>query len=118
MSHSVHLLALSVCFLALASGAAAAAIRSQRRIRPYYATIKALSGQFPGRLSKLSRFFMNQPCFLGTFSGCKFSATYTTDRALYVWHLQIVCHVSSSSKLKIFMYERNPGTVLFAKKSR
>jgi predicted RNA binding protein YcfA (HicA-like mRNA interferase family) len=94
------------------------AIHAERRIRPYYATIMSLSKQFSGELSLFNKYFMHQPCFVGTFSGCKFSATYTTDKVLNVWNLRLDCHVLSPGKLKIFMYERNPFMALFMKKIR
>lgn len=91
-------------------------IQSRRRILPYYEAVESLSKHFPGELSKLSKFFNNQPKFNGIFAGYRFSITYISNRASYVTGLEIACHVTSQHKLKIFMYETNPGTVLFAKR--
>lgn len=91
-------------------------VQSRRRIRPYYEAVESLSKHFPGELSRVSKFFENQPKFVGTFSGHRFSVTYISNKASYVTGLELVCYVASSHKLKIFMYETNPGTVLFAKR--
>lgn len=88
---------------------------AHRRLQPYYATLEALSTQFQGGLSKLQRYLLHQPCFIGTYSGYNFSVKYISGKS-YVFGLAIACKLRSSSKLKIFMYDKNPTHVFLAER--
>ncbi len=110
-----HRIILMFVLPALIFAATAVLVVAHRRLQPYYAALEALSKRFQGGLSKLQRFLFHQPCFVGNFLGYDFSVTYMADHGR-VFGLTIACKVRSSSKLKIFMYDRNPGTVLFAEK--
>lgn len=91
----------------------AALVVAHRRLQPYYLTLSALSRKFSGGLSKVQRYLLHQPCFIGSFSGISFSITYITGRAGgYVYYLKVTCKFPSTDRLKIFMYDKNPGTVL------
>ncbi len=104
-----------IALAALSVGAVALMLAAHRRMKLYYAALAALSIQFPGNISKIQKQLLHQPCFNGTFSGYRFSVKYLTDHG-NVWRLKISCNFRSTSKMKIFMYSRNPGTVLFAKR--
>ena len=75
-----------------------------------------LSKHFPG--SRLNaKFIFPEPQFAGQFSGFKFSLTYTTgNKGMSVYGLSTVCYFTSTSKMKIYVYDKKPGPVLFAKK--
>lgn len=99
------------------------AIRNLRRkgklvdMKTYYDAVSGLTRSFPGSLSKFNRFVNDQPCFIGNFSGYKFLLFYwRVDAATPPSGLVLEYRIPSESKLKIFMYPVNPGTVLFAKR--
>jgi hypothetical protein len=86
-------------------------------IKTYYDAVSGLSRSFQGRLSKFNRFVNDQPCFIGNFSGYKFLLFYwRVDAATPPSALVLEYRIPSESKMKIFMYPVNPGTVLFAKR--
>ncbi|MDH4161563.1 MAG: hypothetical protein OEW15_02575 [Nitrospirota bacterium] len=76
-----------------------------------------LSKKFPGKYSKAKLFFLGELSFIGHYSDYKFEVTFIGDgRTGFVFGLRVGCYFTSSSKLKIFMYNDDPGTVLFAKR--
>jgi hypothetical protein len=76
--------------------------------------MEALTKHFSGSCSK---FIFSDPKFVGYFSDYKFTITYVTgNKGLFVNGLSLVCHIQSSSRLKIFAYDENPGPVLLAKR--
>ncbi len=86
-------------------------------IETYYEAISGLTRYFQGQLSIRARFIYSQPCFIGLISGYKFSLTYwRSDWGTPPSRLILDCRISSNSKMKIYMYQVNPGTVLFAKR--
>jgi hypothetical protein len=114
MSQEINLIFLFT-LLALAIGALFGGI-SRWTLRSYYLSMADLTKHFTGSCSNY-RFILPQPQFIGHFSGYKFSATYVTgNKGLSVNGLSLACYFTSSSKLKIFVYDKNPGPVLFAKR--
>lgn len=87
-------------------------------IHDYYEAMSNLSNHFPGRVSRNYKFFHSQPSFDGDFSGHKFKITFWRSEVIGVppSKLLLSCHVESKSKLKIYIYRKNPGTVLFAER--
>jgi hypothetical protein len=87
-------------------------------IQDYYTSIKNLSNYFPGKISASFRFFLSQPSFQGNFAGHRFSLTFWRSEVIGVppTALILTCHITNAKKLSIFMYDNDPGTVLFAKR--
>ncbi len=89
---------------------------SRWTLRSYFLEIEDLSKHFPSSRSN-SKIFFPQPQFVGEFSGFKFSVTYATgNKGMSVYGLSTVCYFTSTSKMKIYVYDKKPGPVLFAKK--
>ncbi len=87
---------------------------SRMTLRSYYSEMDALSKHFSG--SSSSSIF-SDPKFIGYFSDHKFTITYVRgNKGLSVNGLSLVCDIRSSSSLKIFAYDKNPGPVLLAKR--
>lgn len=89
--------------------------RNRQRMRPYYERLERLSRDLTGTISKSQRFFYDVPCFIGNFSGQKFSLTYWHDEGSPPRYLRLKCYIPSLSDLKIYAYP-NPTTVFFAKR--
>ncbi len=114
MSHDIYM------FLVLALLFAAIVVLmnglSRMSFRSYYLDMANLSKYFSG--SSPTSFFSN-PKFDGSFSGYKFTIAYAKSggRGLSTINgLYLVCDIRSSSRLKIFAYDTNPGPMLFAKR--
>lgn len=88
--------------------------RNRKQMKPYYAKMAALGPHFSGQLSKVRQFIEDEPCFIGHFSGHKFTLTYSRPEGQPPNNLQLKCHVRSSSGLRIFAHSI-PSKVLFDK---
>ncbi len=86
-------------------------------MRLYYEALNGLSNHLPGKVSKYHKLFFNEPSFSGNFLGHVFTVTFWKSElvAPFPSKLILTCYSVSASKLKIFIYKKDPGTVLFAK---
>jgi hypothetical protein len=114
MSHDIYM----VLIIALLFAAIFVLISGLSRmyLRSYYLEMGSLSKHFSG---SCSRSIFSNPKFSGVFSGYKFTVTYVKSggRGLSeINGLYLVCDIQSSSNLKIFAYDINPGPVLLAKR--
>lgn len=115
MNQNIYIFSLSMLLFAPAIFALFGYI-SRWTLRSYFLEMDDLSKHFPGSRSN-SKIFFPQPQFVGHFSGFKFSVTYVTgNKGISVYGLSSACYFPSTSKMKIYVYDKKPGPVLFAKK--
>lgn len=96
-------------------------LRQQGRdmnVRAYYDAMANLSKYFPSEFSVYYSFLDNQPTFVGKYLGNKFKLTFWRSDVVGPPPSKLIlsCYNTSTSKLKIFIYRKDPGTVLFAKR--
>jgi hypothetical protein len=89
--------------------------KNRRNMRRYYETLEGLSKYFPGELSRSSKFLSDIPCFVGQFSGYKFTLTYVRIESAPPSSLQLKWYAKHKIEFKIFSYSK-PMIVLFAKR--
>ncbi len=88
--------------------------RNRKQMKPYYDKMETLRPHFSGQLSKVRQFIEDEPCFIGHFSGHKFTLTYSRPEGQPPNNLQLKCHIRSTSGLRIFAHSI-PSKVLFDK---